>query len=38
MVGSHIDTLEDSAGTQYLVMNGETTLPCEVSLFDLSIE
>jgi hypothetical protein len=32
MVGSHIDTLEDSSGTQYLVMNAETSSPCEVSL------
>ncbi len=32
LVGSHLDTLEDSAGIQYLVMNGETSLPCEVSL------
>lgn len=32
MVGSHIDTLEDSAGIQYLVENGETSTPCEVSL------
>jgi hypothetical protein len=32
MIGSHVDTLEDSAGTQYLVMDAETTSPCEVSL------
>jgi hypothetical protein len=31
-VGSHLDTLEDSAGIQYLVENGETSIPCEVSL------
>ena len=31
-VGSHLDTLEDSAGIQYLVTNGETSFPCEVSL------
>jgi len=31
-VGSHLDTLEDSAGIQYLVANGETSAPCEVSL------
>jgi hypothetical protein len=31
-VGSHLDTLEDSAGIQYLVENGETSTPCEVSL------
>jgi len=31
-VGSHVDTLEDSAGIQYLVMNAETSVPCEVSL------
>ena len=31
-VGSHVDTLEDSAGIQYLVMNAETLSPCEVSL------
>jgi hypothetical protein len=31
-VGSHLDTLEDSSGTQYLVTNGETSYPCEVSL------
>lgn len=31
-VGSHLDTLEDSAGIQLLVENGETTAPCEVSL------
>ncbi|MCU1236494.1 MAG: hypothetical protein JWP63_4461 [Candidatus Solibacter sp.] len=32
MVGSHLDTLEDSSGTQYLVMNDETTSPCEYVL------
>jgi hypothetical protein len=32
MVGSHLDTLEDSAGTQYLVMDQETSQPCEVAL------
>jgi hypothetical protein len=32
LVGSHLDTLEDSAGIQYLVSNGETSFPCEVSL------
>jgi hypothetical protein len=32
MVGSHIDTFEDSSGTQYLVMNAETISPCEYSL------
>jgi hypothetical protein len=32
LVGSHVDTLEDSGGTQYLVMNAETISPCEVSL------
>ena len=32
MVGSHLDTLQDSNGTQYLVMNAETSAPCEVSL------
>jgi hypothetical protein len=32
IVGSHVDTLEDSAGIQYLVMNSETSSPCEVSL------
>ncbi len=32
MIGSHVDTLEDSGGTQYLVMNAETSSPCEVSL------
>ncbi len=32
LVGSHLDTLEDSAGIQYLVTNGETSYPCEVSL------
>jgi hypothetical protein len=32
MVGSHVDTLEDAAGIQYLVMNSETLAPCEVSL------
>ena len=31
-VGSHVDTLEDSAGIQYLVANGETSSPCEVAL------
>lgn len=31
-VGSHLDTLEDSAGIQYLVANGENSIPCEVSL------
>ena len=31
-VGSHLDTMEDSAGTQFLVENLETTIPCEVSL------
>ncbi len=31
-VGSHLDTLEDSAGIQYLVTNGENSVPCEVSL------
>jgi hypothetical protein len=31
-VGSHVDTMEDSAGIQYLVANGETSIPCEVSL------
>jgi hypothetical protein len=31
-VGSHLDTLEDSAGIQYLVESLETTIPCEVSL------
>jgi hypothetical protein len=31
-VGSHLDTLEDSAGIQYLVANGETSSPCEVAL------
>ena len=33
LVGSHLDTLEDSAGIQYFVMNAETKLPCEYSLF-----
>jgi hypothetical protein len=32
VVGSHVDTLEDAAGIQYLVMNAETIVPCEVSL------
>jgi hypothetical protein len=31
-VGSQVDTLEDSAGIQYLVAIGETSVPCEVSL------
>ena len=29
LVGSHMDTLEDSAGMQYLVTNGETSLPAK---------
>jgi hypothetical protein len=32
LVGSHLDTFEDSTGTQYLVSNDETTHPCEVSM------
>ncbi len=32
MVGSHMDTLEDSAGVQYLVEDVETIGPCEVAL------
>ena len=32
LVGSHLDTLEDSAGIQYLVENDATNVPCEVSL------
>ncbi len=32
IVGSHLDTLEDSAGIQYLVSSDETSVPCEVSL------
>lgn len=32
LVGSHLDTLEDSAGIQYLVENDATNIPCEVSL------
>ncbi len=32
MVGSHLDTLEDSAGTQYLVMNEESISPCEYAV------
>jgi hypothetical protein len=32
LVGSHVDTMEDSAGIQYLVMDAETSSPCEVSL------
>jgi hypothetical protein len=31
-VGSHLDTLEDSNGIQYLVEDRETSAPCEVSL------
>jgi hypothetical protein len=32
MVGSHLDTLEDAAGIQYLVENKATNTPCEVAL------
>ena len=32
LVGSHLDTLEDSAGIQYFVMDLETRSPCEVSV------
>jgi hypothetical protein len=32
LIGSHVDTLEDSGGIQYLVMNAETSSPCEVAL------
>ncbi|MEO8595741.1 MAG: hypothetical protein ABI759_20645 [Candidatus Solibacter sp.] len=31
-VGSHLDTLEDSNGIQYLVEDRESTTPCEVSV------
>jgi hypothetical protein len=31
-IGSHIDTMQDSAGIQYLVANQETINPCEVAL------
>ena len=37
MVGSHLDTLEDSAGIQYLVENQETSSPCEFALFTFQI-
>src|SRR6185295_20220845 len=30
MYPSHADTLEDSAGNQYLVYNSQTEVPCEV--------
>lgn len=32
MVAAHSDTLEDESGTQYLVFDAFTELPCEVSL------
>ena len=32
MVGSHIDTMEDSAGIQYIVGDAETSGPCEIAL------
>lgn len=32
MYPSHADTLEDSAGIQYLVYNSQTEFPCEVSV------
>ncbi len=32
MYPSHADTLEDSAGIQYLVYNSQTEVPCEVSV------
>ncbi|MEO8131782.1 MAG: hypothetical protein ABI822_32110 [Bryobacteraceae bacterium] len=32
MYPSHADTLEDSAGIQYLVYNSQTEVPCEVSI------
>ena len=31
LIGSHLDTMEDSAGIQYFVMDGETRAPCEVA-------
>jgi hypothetical protein len=31
-VGSHIDTMEDSAGVQYIVGDFETSAPCEVAV------
>jgi hypothetical protein len=37
LVGSHLDTLEDAQGIQYLVENQETSTPCEVSLNTLQI-
>jgi hypothetical protein len=32
LVGSHLDTLEDAGGIQYLVENKATNTPCEVAL------
>jgi hypothetical protein len=32
LIGSHLDTLEDAGGIQYLVENKATNAPCEVAL------